>query len=64
VRDGGELVLHTVDANRHDGGAGQGTKEDPPEGVAHRNSEAGLQRLGYYAGVVVVTLHNLYLGNG
>jgi len=56
-------MLHAVDADRHHGRAGKGTKEDPPEGVTHSDPEAGLEGLGHYAGVVIVTLRDLDLGD-
>ena len=41
----GELVEHALDLDPGRGGALDGGQEDPPEGIANRQGEAGLERL-------------------
>ena len=51
--NGGELVLHLLDADGGDGGAGERAEKDTAQGVAYGGAEASLQRLGDDAGVRV-----------
>ena len=44
--DGGEFVLHLVDADGGDGGAFERAEEHAAQGVAERDAVAGFERLG------------------
>jgi hypothetical protein len=46
TRQGGELVLRTLDFNLCDGAAFEARKQNPPQAVADRRAEAALERFG------------------